>query len=104
MESNAWARFRCSDIVRVWNTAVTGFAGGPAGGCWAVRLAGRASTRERSSVYAGFMGLLGRMVGAILVSIGHAAGPRNVSGTPRPATRSARPGGERPLRRGAGGR
>src|SRR5690348_12564670 len=35
MESNACARLRCSPMVRPRNTVVTGFVGGPAGGCWA---------------------------------------------------------------------
>src|SRR5215475_8816227 len=45
IESNACAMLRCSPIVRPLNAVVIGFAGGPAGVCWAARATGSASVR-----------------------------------------------------------
>src|SRR5437762_13154284 len=55
MESNACARLRWRPIVRFRNTVVTGFVGGPAGGCCAARLAGTTANSASKTACARFI-------------------------------------------------
>src|ERR1044071_8777789 len=78
IESNAWARFRCSAIVRPRNTVVMGFACAAAVGCWAARADGsRASAASTAYDVFLIMGPLGEESEGIVVILGAAPRLRN---------------------------